>query len=58
MRVIPDLNYSDRLDFTVDPDTEPVDLDEAVAEFLIQFTRSNLDASRGDDRNLHEATER
>lgn len=35
MQVIPDL--SDRLDFTIDPEAESVDIDEAVADFLIAF---------------------
>ena len=38
MRVIsPDPDYLDRLDFTVDPEAEPVDVDEAVADFLITY---------------------
>ncbi len=48
-------DYSDRLDFTVDPDAEPVDLDEALASFLVSYHRSRSDASEGDDHNNHEA---
>lgn len=40
MRLIYDPNLSERLDVTVDPAAEPVDLDEALSEFLIQFTRT------------------
>ncbi len=51
-------DFSDRLSITVDADSEPCDLDEAVAEFLIQVTRSRSSASESDDRNSHEADER
>ena len=56
MRVVsPDPDFPDRLDVIVDPDSEPADIDEAVASFLVSFYRSNLDASRGGDRNSTEA---
>ena len=59
MRVIsPDPDLSDRLDVVVDPAAEAVDVDDALAEFLISFFRSNSDASRSEDRNPPEAQER
>ena len=59
MRVIsPAPALSDRLDFLVDPAAEPVDFDEALADFLIAFNRSRSDASESEDRNFHEANER
>ena len=60
MRVIsPDLSdLSDRIDVTVDPTAEPVDLDDAVAEFLVAIYRSSSDASRSEDHNSPEAKER
>lgn len=58
MRVTPDPDLSDRLAVIVDPAVETVDLDQAVAEFLIQFFRSRSDASRSEDRNSPEAKER
>jgi hypothetical protein len=54
----PSPDLSDHLDFTVDPDAEPSDIDDALAEFLIAFHRSTLDASEGSDRKFPEATER
>ncbi len=39
-------DFPDRL-VTVDPNAEPTNSDEAVAEFLVSFYRSTLDASRG-----------
>lgn len=39
MRVTPAPDLSDRLDFTVDPEAEPVDFDDIMAEFLIAFAR-------------------
>ena len=59
MRVIsPDLSdLSDRIDVTVDPTAETVDLDDSVAEFFVSFFRSTSDASRSEDRNSPEAQE-
>jgi hypothetical protein len=42
------LDLSESIDVIVDPAASPVDLDEALAEFLIQFHRSTLDASPGE----------
>ncbi len=51
-------NPLDQFDFTVDHSAEPVDIDEVVAEFLIQFTRSRSDASESDDHNNPRGDER
>ena len=40
MNTAPDPDLSDRLDFTVDHEATPVDIDEAVAEFLIAYVQS------------------
>lgn len=50
--MIYDPDLSDRLGVIVDADAEPVDVDEALAEFLVSFYRSTPDASRGDDHNF------
>ena len=42
----------------LDTEAEPVDFDEALADFLIAFNRSRSDASESEDRNFHEANER
>ena len=44
MSVAPEPDFSDRLEFVTDPDAEAVDLDDALADFLIAFA------------NLEEAT--
>lgn len=49
MSVTPDLDLDspDRLDVIVDPAAEPVDVDQALAEFLIAFTEA-ADQQDGD----------
>ena len=35
-----DIDLTDRFEIVVDPDAEPVDFDEALAEFLLSYVRS------------------
>jgi len=36
-----DPDLSDHLDVTIDPDAEPVDIEQALAEFLIAYVKRN-----------------
>lgn len=47
----------DRFDVVVDEDADPVDLDQALAEFLLSYVRSTAGASPEIDRNQSEANE-
>ena len=40
-----DVDLTDRFEIVVDPDAEPVDLDEALAEFLLSYVRSERGSS-------------
>ncbi len=40
-----DVDLTDRFEVVVDPGAEPVDLDEALAEFLLSYVRSERGSS-------------
>lgn len=39
------VDFYDQLDFAVDPDADPIDLDEVLAEFLLRFVREEKNDS-------------
>lgn len=51
-------SLDDRLEFSVDPDAEPSDLDQVLAQFLLTYVRSSGSTSPAEDVSSSEVNER